>query len=90
MKSSNTPPTPPVPPSRSSRRANDFLLEPLPVPDSVESDSDTAWGLWEATLKGEAGTHDGSTQPIDLHDSGAGDLPEPDPGPDTQPPNTGR
>lgn len=29
----------------------DFLLDPLPVPDAVESDSDTAWGLWESTLQ---------------------------------------
>ena len=29
----------------------DFLLDPLPVPEAVESDSDTAWGLWESTLQ---------------------------------------
>jgi hypothetical protein len=26
-------------------------LDPLPVPDATESDTDTAWGLWEHTLK---------------------------------------
>ena len=31
-------------------RSQDFSLDPLPVPDAVESDTDTAWGLWESTL----------------------------------------
>ena len=31
--------------------AHDFLLDPLPVPDATESNTDTAWGLWEHTLK---------------------------------------
>ncbi len=43
------PKTPPPPPLvRGS--SYDALLEPLPVPDVVESDSDTAWGLWEDSL----------------------------------------
>jgi len=37
--------------TRSSSREQDFLLDPLPVPEAVESDSDTAWGLWESTLQ---------------------------------------
>ena len=28
----------------------DALLDPLPVPEAVESDSDTAWGLWELSV----------------------------------------
>ena len=36
---------------RASARAHDFSMDPLPVPDAVESDSDTAWGLWEHTLQ---------------------------------------
>ena len=28
----------------------DALLDPLPLPDVVESDSDTAWGLWQDSL----------------------------------------
>jgi hypothetical protein len=31
--------------------AHDYLLDPLPVPDATESSTDTAWGLWEHTLK---------------------------------------
>jgi len=31
--------------------ARDFDLDPLPVPDVKESDTDTAWGLWEHTLQ---------------------------------------
>jgi hypothetical protein len=26
------------------------LLDPLPLPEVSESDTDTAWGLWEETL----------------------------------------
>lgn len=26
-------------------------LEPMPLPDVVESDSDTAWGLWQDSLQ---------------------------------------
>ena len=31
--------------------APDFSLDPLPVPDATESDTDTAWGLWQQTLQ---------------------------------------
>ena len=30
----------------------DGLLDPLPVPEVSESDTDTAWGLWEASVGG--------------------------------------
>ena len=30
---------------------HDFFLDPLPVPDATESNTDTAWGLWEHTLR---------------------------------------
>jgi len=30
---------------------HDFFLDPLPVPHAVESNTDTAWGLWENTLR---------------------------------------
>lgn len=36
----------------SSRKPFDGLLDPLPVPDVTESDTDTAWGLWEASVDG--------------------------------------
>lgn len=31
--------------------AADAFLDPLPVPDASESSTDTAWGLWENTLR---------------------------------------
>jgi hypothetical protein len=34
-----------------SKPAPDFALDPLPVPDATESSTDTAWGLWEHTLR---------------------------------------
>jgi len=36
---------------RAPSRTHDFSMDPLPVPGAVESDSDTAWGLWENTLQ---------------------------------------
>jgi hypothetical protein len=38
-------------PLKAPTRPHDFSLDPLPVPDAIESDSDTAWGLWEHTLQ---------------------------------------
>lgn len=37
--------------SKPPAASTDFSFEPLPVPDAIESDSDTAWGLWEHTLQ---------------------------------------
>lgn len=37
--------------SKPADRAADFLLDPLPVPEAIESNTDTAWGRWEDTLK---------------------------------------
>ncbi|MDE2417497.1 MAG: hypothetical protein KGN32_06795 [Burkholderiales bacterium] len=34
-----------------SARVPDYLLDPVPVPDVVESDSDTAWGLWQDSVQ---------------------------------------
>jgi hypothetical protein len=34
-----------------SKETHDFFLDPLPVPDATESNTDTAWGLWEHTLR---------------------------------------
>ena len=36
---------------RSTAPEPDFSMDPLPVPDAVESDSDTAWGLWQDTVQ---------------------------------------
>jgi hypothetical protein len=44
-------------------RAVDLALDPLPVPDVSESDTDTAWGLWEATLEGAPSQKPADAQP---------------------------
>lgn len=45
MKEVSKKPTPPAePPTLDPYSAHD----PIPVPDVVESDSDTVWGMWEA------------------------------------------
>ena len=55
-------------PGRKPAAAPDYFLEPLPVPDATESNTDTAWGLWEHSVQ----THEGSgtevTQPAELQD----------------------
>jgi hypothetical protein len=38
-------------PTKAPTQTHDFSFDPLPVPDAIESDSDTAWGLWEHTLQ---------------------------------------
>ena len=43
--------------------------DPIPVPEAVESDTDTAWGLWEdliAPVKKPADNAFAPTQPADL------------------------
>jgi hypothetical protein len=36
-------------------RGPDYSLEPVPLPDVVESDSDTAWSFFESSLQGGDG-----------------------------------
>ncbi len=48
-------------PPKAPTRTHDFSFDPLPVPDAIESDSDTAWGLWEHTLQ----AHDTPDTPSD-------------------------
>jgi hypothetical protein len=49
-------PREPAPP-RTPPSEPDFSMDPLPVPEAVESDSDTAWGLWQDTVQAHnAGT----------------------------------
>jgi hypothetical protein len=45
------PEKPKSPTPSGSSRLPDYLLEPVPVPDVTESDSDTAWGLWEHSVQ---------------------------------------
>jgi hypothetical protein len=43
--------------------------DPIPVPEAVESDTDTVWGLWEDLIAPERGEQENSfekTQPADL------------------------
>lgn len=41
------PPPPPPEPTAPGRKGYDPLLDPLPLPEVHESDSETAWGRWE-------------------------------------------
>ncbi len=61
--------TPPDRSKSSDRKpaARDFSLDPLPVPDATESNTDTAWGLWEHTLKSLEEPIP-QTQPAELQD----------------------
>jgi len=62
-----TPEKPKTPPPKpSGTRPYDPLLDPLPLPEVVESDSDTAWGLWEDSLQTpHAEQQDTQVQPLD-------------------------
>jgi hypothetical protein len=57
----------PLPPAYTKKpgtpSAVDLALDPLPVPDASESDTDTAWGLWEATLDSEPNPKPADAQP---------------------------
>lgn len=65
----------------SSQKPQDFGLDPLPVPEALESNTDTAWGLWEDTLEEQkAGGRASAPPPPDFEDTVAFD-PEPDPDP---------
>lgn len=46
-----------------TRRTLDLALDPLPVPEVSESDTDTAWGLWESTLEGKPDAKSTDAQP---------------------------
>ncbi len=54
-----------------SKPAHDFFLDPLPVPVATESSTDTAWGLWEHTLKSY---EEEAQRPEDLKQSGFEDT----------------
>lgn len=75
-------PVPPADPSKpSTPRVVDLALalDPLPVPDVSESDTDTAWGLWEATLEG-APTPQPAVAPADFEPTQPVGLPGAKPG----------
>jgi hypothetical protein len=53
-------------------RLPDYLLEPLPLPEVVESDTDTAWGRWEESLT--ASDNPGQVSPVVASDTSYGDT----------------
>ena len=55
-------------PGRKPAAAPDYFLEPLPVPDATESNTDTAWGLWEHSIQAHEGSGIEATQPAELQD----------------------
>jgi hypothetical protein len=63
-------------PTRSSDRASDFLLDPLPVPEVMESDSDTAWGLWEHSLQADDPASEAPDSDISFDDTVPSELAE--------------
>ena len=68
-------PKPAAPPAAGGKTF-DPRLDPLPQPDVVESDSDTAWGLWEDSIMLQDGKKDSrfkestykDTEPMELPD----------------------
>lgn len=67
-------------PKTSSGKPYDALLDPLPLPDVVESDSDTAWGLWQNSLQTDDGDDLPAPPPKDpsYDDTVPMDLTDPD------------
>lgn len=63
----------PAPP-KAPARAHDFSFDPLPVPEAIESDSDTAWGLWEHTLHAHDAPEPSPEQDTAYDETIAGDL----------------
>lgn len=66
----------------SSPKSQDFMLDPLPVPEAVESNTDTAWGLWEDTLEEQKSGKPAAHTHQDFEDTVAFD---PDSDPDAAP-----
>lgn len=64
---------PPHPP-KAPTRAYDSMFDPLPVPDAIESDSDTAWGLWEHSLQAHDEPNPTPEQDTVYDETIAGDL----------------
>lgn len=53
MKPTDEHPDAPSVPSPTTIKNYDPLLDPLPQPEVVESNTDTAWGRWEDLAKSE-------------------------------------
>jgi hypothetical protein len=57
------------PPAPGSTKRYDPLLDPLPQPDVVESDSETAWGLWEDLLASGGSPEEAEPHPPNFEDT---------------------
>ena len=56
-------------PKASTPSARDYFLDPVPVPEAIESSTDTAWGLWEHTLQAFEQEMQKDAQPTDFQDT---------------------
>jgi len=56
-------------PAPSTTKRYDPLLDPLPQPDVVESDTETAWGRWEELLASDDTGGDGEPPPPNFEDT---------------------
>jgi len=65
---------PSAPPTAPAARPYDPLFDPLPVPEAIESDSDTAWGLWEHTLHAHDAPEETPESDTAYDETIAGDL----------------
>ncbi len=56
-------------PAPSATKRYDPLLDPLPQPDVVESDSATAWGRWEELVASEGASDEAEPPPPSFEDT---------------------
>jgi hypothetical protein len=57
------------PPAPGSTKRYDPLLDPLPQPDVVESDTETAWGRWEDLLASGGSPEEAEPPPPNFEDT---------------------
>ena len=69
MKPADPYPAAPSVPSATTVKNYDPLLDPLPQPEVVESNTDTAWGRGEDLVKGEHVRKDDEPQGPDFEDT---------------------
>ncbi len=55
-------------------RGPDYSMEPVPLPEVIESDSDTAWSFFEASLRGEDGTVPSSDSSPETEEGATGQV----------------
>ncbi|OGB28561.1 MAG: hypothetical protein A3F78_15610 [Burkholderiales bacterium RIFCSPLOWO2_12_FULL_61_40] len=59
----------PAAPSATTVKTYDPLLDPLPQPEVVESNTDTAWSRWEDLVRAEDACKDDEPQGPDFEDT---------------------